>query len=89
MAGHTVRGTGFFLGKLETIVKTVTKNKSTDFLGTKRVEELKWFSMIGAVTNDAGFKQAAGNDGSPVLHQHAELSAHETIPLVVNAQGYL
>ncbi len=88
-AGDIIRGTSSFLGKFETIFKKITKNDSTDFLGTKRVENLKWFTLVGTITNDSGSRKAVKNDGSPVPHQHVDLAAHKMTPLKVDKPGYL
>lgn len=89
--GDIIRATSSFLGSFENIFKKLTKNNSTDFLGTKRVESLKWFTMVGAITNDAGegADQVVTNDGSPVQHQYVDLVAHEKDPLQITASGYL
>lgn len=88
-AGDIVRGTSSFLGVFENIFNKLSKNESTDFLGTKRVENLRWFTLVGAITNDAGSRKAVKNDGSPVPHQHVELAAHKLTPLKVTRPGYL
>ncbi|HIJ91282.1 MAG: DUF2235 domain-containing protein [Desulfobulbaceae bacterium] len=89
--GDIVRATSSFLGTFEGIFKKLSKNSSTDFLGTKRVESMKWFTMVGAIANDAGSSagMAVGNDGSAVPHQYVDLVAHETAPLKVQSPGYL
>lgn len=88
-AGDMFRAAGTFLGKFEALTKKLTKNSSTDFLGTKRVEEFHWFTLVGAITNDAGVGAVVPNDGSPSPHQYVDLPAHENDPLVVDAPGYL
>ncbi len=71
--GDVVRATSSFLGSFEGLFRKITKNESTDFLGTKRVERLNWCVLIGAIANDGGAKKAVGNDGSPVPHQYVAL----------------
>lgn len=88
-AGDIVRATSSFLGGFESIFKKMTKNESTDFLGTKRVETLPWFTLVGAITNDSGSKRSVKNDGSPVPHQYVELAAHKLTPLKISNPGYL
>lgn len=88
-SGDVIRATSSFLGKFENIFSKLTKNQSTDFLGTKRVEHLNWFTLVGAIVNDAGADKAVKHDGSAVPHQYVELSAHEVTPLKVNSPGYL
>ncbi len=40
-------------GEAETLFKRLTGNAATDFLTTKRHEELNWFSLVGAIANGA------------------------------------
>ena len=89
--GDIMRAKSAFLGKFEDAFKKLTKNSSMDFLGTKRVENMKWFVMVGAIANDAGAgsKEVVANDGSPAPHQYVDLTAHEATPLEVKAPGYL
>ena len=58
-------------------------------LGTKRVEHMAWFTMVGAIANDSGSQEAVTNDGSPVPHQYVELCRHQSTPLRVTRPGYL
>jgi hypothetical protein len=88
-AGDIIRATGTFLGKFETVVKNITKNASTDFLGTKRVEQFPWYTLVGAIANDSGEGSIVPNDGSPDPHQYVNLPDHTTEPLVVDNPGYL
>lgn len=90
-AGDVARGIGSFLGHAESLFKMVTKNESTDFLGTKRVEGLNWFTLVGAITNDSSPAAGVKNDGSPLPHQYVELAAHTTksSPLTIENPGYL
>lgn len=87
--GDLVRATSSFLGKYEQFFKRVLKNQSLDFIGTKRVENMKWFVMVGAIANDSGISDAVGNDGSAVEHQYVDLTKHETQPLHIKNPGYL
>jgi len=88
-AGDILRGTSSFLGEFENLYKALTSNESSDFIGTKRIEELNWFTLVGAIANDSGSKKVVKNDGSPAPHQYVELAAHETVPLKIDAAGYL
>ncbi len=88
-AGDIARSAGSLIGFAEMGWKKLTKNASTDFLGTKRVEEFKWFSLVGAIANDAGKGSVMPNDGSPSPHQYVELSKHTTKPLKIEEPGYL
>ena len=89
--GDIVRGASTFLGTFEGIFKKLAKNSSTDFLGTKRVESIKWFAMVGAIANDAGNGESSEvtNDGSSAPHQYVDLATHETTPLKLTIPGYL
>lgn len=87
--GDVVRGVSSFIGVFENAFQKLTKNESTDFLGTKRVEKLKWFTLIGAIANDSGSRSAVKNDGSPVPHQYVELASYENKTLKIDKPGYL
>ena len=89
--GDIIRATSSFLGTFEGIFKKLSQNSATDFLGTKRVEGMNWFTMVGAIANDAGNGAAmtVANDGSPVPHQYVDLVGHEEVPLTVADPGYL
>lgn len=90
--GDIVRGGASLWGISETLFKKISKNDSTDFLLTKRVEEKKWFVMIGAIANDSGpgpNAEAVGKDGSPAPHQYVDLTRHEQTPLKLTESGYL
>ncbi len=88
-AGDVVRAASSFLGKFETLFEKMSDNESTDFLGTKRCENLNWFTLVGAVANDSGQALAVSNDGSPTPHQFVALAEHETEPLRIENPGYL
>ena len=87
--GDLVRGTSSFFGKFENIFQKLSDNESMDFLGTKRVESLNWFILVGAIANDSGTAKGVKNDGSPVPHQQVSLVAHEHEPLQITYPGYL
>ena len=87
--GDALRASSSLLGQFEELFKKITDNESTDFLGTKRVENLNWFVMVGAIANDAGTSHAVRNDGSPVPHQYVALPDYENKPLVIEHPGYL
>ncbi|MEA3490991.1 MAG: DUF2235 domain-containing protein [Campylobacterota bacterium] len=94
--GDFARASSSFLGKFENIFEELTKNNSMDFLGTKRVENIKWFAMVGAiandagaVTHDAGTSSVVNHDGSPVPHQYVDLTKHNTTYLTIEYPGYL
>ena len=91
--GDISRATSSFLGMFESIYKKLFNNSSTDFLLTKRIEGMKWFTMVGAITNDNGkaTDMSVSNDGSPVPHQYVDLVEHQTqtTHLDVGIPGYL
>jgi len=91
--GDLMRGGGTLIGKIEGFMKKTTGNASTDFLVTKRVEDFRWFSMVGAIANDCGRDcQVASkmpNDGSPDPHQYVSLPNFTKNPFVVQNPGYL
>jgi hypothetical protein len=86
--GDVVRSISSFLGNLEGGYKKASGNKSADFLGTKRVEQFNWFTMVGAITNDRGKSESVGHDGSPVSHEYVSLVEYEDTPFEVVAPGY-
>ncbi|MEO7340992.1 MAG: DUF2235 domain-containing protein [Luteolibacter sp.] len=87
--GDIVRAAGSLLGQTEILWKSLMNNPSTDFLGTKRVEELPWFSLVGAIANDSGAGAIVSNDGSPHPHQYVDLPKHEEAVMTVTDPGYL
>jgi len=87
--GDVVRAGSSFLGQFEVLFKKVLKNESIDFIGTKRVENMRWFTMVGAIANDTGVSEAVSNDGSAVEHQYVDLTEYETTPLTIKNSGYL
>ena len=84
--GDVIRSVAGFLGKFERLFHN---NASKDFYGTKRVENLPWFCMVGAIANDNGNAQAARNDGSAIPHEYAGLHEYGNKSLVVRKSGYL
>ena len=86
--GDIGRFFGTAWGKLEQIFEK--GNKSTDFWGTKRVEQYDWFSMIGAIANDKGEPDPVKNDGSPTPHTYISLPEFQDTrhPYVVKHPGY-
>ncbi|MBN2865840.1 MAG: DUF2235 domain-containing protein [Thiotrichales bacterium] len=87
--GDIIRSASSFLGSFEGIFKKITQNDSADFLLTKRVENLNWFTLVGAIANDKGKKGAVTNDGSPQPHQYVALADFEHKPLKIKHAGYL
>ena len=87
--GDVVRYGGSLLGKIEKLFEKA--NASTDFYGTKRVEEADWFSMIGAIANDSGVADPVSNDGSPTPHEYICLPLYGTkaSAFKVKIPGYL
>ncbi|WOH38001.1 DUF2235 domain-containing protein [Thalassotalea fonticola] len=101
--GDLIRATSSFLGKFESLIKRFSKNVSTDFFGSKRVENKPWFALIGAIANDSGqthkgftfkhsndYQQVVKHDGSAIPHQYLQLADHQkNRPLLINHPGYL
>ena len=88
-AGDIIRSAGSLFGKTEALWKKITHNPSTDFIGTKRVEHFRWFSLVGAIANDCGMDAKMPNDGSPTPHQYVNLPDHVSTPLLITSPGYL
>jgi hypothetical protein len=77
-------------GVLETGFKRLTRNVSADFHSTKRIEDVPWMGMVGAIANDGlDTSESVSGDGSPSPHQHVDLARYATRPLVVAKSGYL
>jgi hypothetical protein len=88
--GDIIRLASSIIGTTENFMKKITQNASTDILGTKRVEELPWFTLVGAITNDSGLGAKVPNDGSPTPHQYANLPLYDlNNPLEITEPGYL
>lgn len=89
--GDIVRGFSDLIGKSERLYQKVTDNKDADIAFTKRIQNINWFALVGAITNDNGeTQQAVTNDGSPCAHQYVELCQHtQGNPLVLSNAGYL
>ena len=81
--GELAHAAGAVLGKLEGLFKKVTKNEEADFKGTRRHEELDWFSLVGAVANGGG----AQSDGR--LTSHEIIHIGESCEYRVKKSGYL
>ncbi len=56
---------GTLWGKIEEIYKKVTKNEAADFIGSKRVEKIAWFALVGSIANGGNPKK----DGTPAPHE--------------------
>jgi hypothetical protein len=88
-AGDIIRLGGSALGHIEDLVKKASKNPSTDFWLSKRVESYGWFTLVGAIANDSGVDAIVPNDGSPSPHEYLDLPAHEHNAFQVQNPGYL
>jgi hypothetical protein len=88
-AGDIIRLGGTALGYIENLVKKASKNASTDFWLSKRVEKYRWFTLVGAIANDSGDNAIVPNDGSPSPHEYLDLPAHEQEAFEVHNPGYL
>ncbi|WP_372738325.1 DUF2235 domain-containing protein [Neptunomonas sp.] len=87
--GDIIRSAGSFLGSFENTYQRLSDNNCTDFLLTKRVENLNWFTLVGAIANDDGKKAVVENDGTACPHQYVELAQYHKIPLEIKNAGYL
>lgn len=67
--GELAHLAGSLWGQAEELFKRVSKNEQADLRGTKRVEALPWFALVGVVANGGNPKA----DGTP--------AAHQTIPI--------
>lgn len=80
---EVVHLTASLWGGVEGVIKKVTKNEQADFNGTRRVESLPWFALVGAIANGGN----PTDDGTP--------EPHEIIPIKAGCQytpkksGYL
>jgi len=63
--GELAHLAGSLWGQVEDAFKRMTKNEQADFRGTKRVESLPWFALVGAVANGGN----PGADGTPAPHE--------------------
>lgn len=53
---------GDIFGQAEGLFKRFTGNTATDFWGTKRHQDLKWFQLVGVIANGAGEDDEMGPD---------------------------
>ena len=63
--GRIIQTAGSVLGEAEKLLKKATHNPNTQFVLTKRVEEYKWFALVGVVANRPG----TDKKGDPWAHQ--------------------
>lgn len=78
-----------FLGKIEGVFKKITGNEQADFWGTRRVESMPWFSLVGVIANDGqSGDKATVNDGSPTPHE-TFLIGTGPVRITVQNPGYL
>ncbi|MBC6441315.1 MAG: DUF2235 domain-containing protein [Rhodospirillales bacterium] len=49
--GEFVTAIGTLIGKVEGILKEITKNEQADLKGSKRYEKAPWFCLMGAIAN--------------------------------------
>ena len=87
-AGEIVHVVSSAWGRLEGLVNRVRgeERENWDFILTKRIEELDWFSLVGAVGNDDG-ERNPDSDGSPRPHQIFGIG--EGTELTLENSGYL
>jgi uncharacterized protein (DUF2235 family) len=60
--GEVVQVAGLITGEAELVFRRLSGNEATDFVGTKRHEELNWFSLVGTIANGAGEDEEMGPD---------------------------
>jgi len=63
--GELAHLAGSLWGQVEEVFKRVSKNEQADFRGTKRIEALPWFALVGVVANGGN----PGADGTPAPHE--------------------
>lgn len=79
---------GNVTGKLEEMFRKLTKNPQADFWGTRRVEKMPWFSLVGVIANDGPLTgESVLNDGSASAHQVFLIG--EGCEIEVEEPGYL
>lgn len=74
--GELAHAVGSLVDKVEGVVKKLTKNEEADLLGSRRVDTMDWFALVGAIAN-GGAPTATG-----------ELSPHEIIPIGAGLPEY-
>ena len=52
-------------GKVESAFQKIPGQAQADLRGTKRVEEMPWFALVGVIANGGNPR----NDGSPMPHE--------------------
>lgn len=78
-----------FLGRIEGLFKKVTGNDRADFWGTRRIESMPWFALVGVIANDGrGGDHSPVNDGSPRPHEIFRIG-EGPVSLTVGGPGYL
>ena len=81
--GELAHLAGALWGKVEGVVGKLTRNDEADFRGTRRVEDMPWFALVGAIANGGN----PGRDGTPAPHEHFLIGDGTT--LTVEQPGYL
>ncbi len=74
--GELAHAVGNVLGRFEGVVRRVTRNEEADLRGSRRVESMGWFALIGAVAN-GGLPSATG-----------ELTEHELVPIGAGLEDF-
>ena len=87
--GEVAQMAGSVVGKLEGLFQKISGNKNADFVMTRRVESMPWFSLVGVIANDGlGASSNPQPDGSPSPHQTLDIGAGPC-KLKVKKPGYL
>lgn len=76
---------GSAVGHLQTLFRSVTKNKQATFLWAKREQDMPWFALVGVVANGGGVDE----DGDPAPHQAFLIGEGCTIEIKPGKSGYL
>jgi len=84
------RGISAAKGAVETAIKRLAHNVKADYSSTKRIAEVPWMGLVGAIANDGvATEEPVSGDGSPSPHQHVRVADFTAKPLEVTKSGYL
>jgi hypothetical protein len=86
--GELLLAASSFLGGIESLYRRVTGNDRADFWGTRRIEYMPWFSLVGVIANDGTGAPSPVNDGSPRPHE-TFLIGEGPVRVTVEKPGYL
>lgn len=86
--GELLLAASSFLGGIESLYRRVTGNDRADFWGTRRIESMPWFALVGVIANDGTGAPSPVNDGSPSPHE-TFLIGEGPVRVAVEKPGYL